>query len=153
MLANPYVVRCWNVGKVVVVFVFIAVAASFTIANAAEPAPAAKCNYERPFEPPTRSAFIPLAARRDRARGLAARLVHRLQRTDTRDTWMSVDIAFRQAWASDYKMTGEHVSLWDRGGWPYEGGGYWFEGLAKLGYVLHDKALIDQAKIAARCGC
>ena len=56
------------------------------------------------------------------------------------------DPAFRQAWAKDYQMHGDHVSAWELGGWPYEGGGYWFDGLAKLGYVLHDKALIEQAK-------
>jgi hypothetical protein len=57
-----------------------------------------------------------------------------------------VDIAFRQAWASDYKVIGERISLWETGGWPYEGGGYWFEGLAKLGFVLHDESLTNQAK-------
>ena len=29
---------------------------------------------------------------------------------------------------------------------PYEGGGYWFDGLFKLGGALHDDALINKAK-------
>ena len=35
---------------------------------------------------------------------------------------------------------------WPNGAWPYEGGGYWFDGLVRLGYVLHDEALLEQAK-------
>ena len=50
----------WNLGSAVVVFAFIVAAASFTMANAAKPVPTGKSNYERPFEPPTRSALIPL---------------------------------------------------------------------------------------------
>ncbi|MFH1922762.1 MAG: beta-L-arabinofuranosidase domain-containing protein, partial [Planctomycetota bacterium] len=45
----------------------------------------------------------------------------------------------------DHKMAGEGL-LWYKGAWPYEGGGYWFDGLARLGYALHDEALIAQAK-------
>ena len=115
------------------------------MANAAEAAPPAKCNYERPFEPPTRSALIPLPPGAVEPEGwlrdwcITAKDGYTGHMDD-------VDIAFRQAWATDYKVTGERISLWETGGWPYEGGGYWFEGLAKLGFVLHDKALIDQAK-------
>ena len=104
-----------------------------------------RANYERPFEPPTRSALIPLPPGAVEPEGwlrdwcLTARDGYTGHMDD-------VDIAFRQAWASDYKVTGERISLWETGGWPYEGGGYWFEGLAKLGFVLHDKALIEQAK-------
>ncbi len=50
-----------------------------------------------------------------------------------------------RAWAADHKMTGERLN-WPKGGWPYEGGGYWFDGLVRLGYVLHDDALVQQAK-------
>ena len=57
-----------------------------------------------------------------------------------------VDPAFQQAWAADYQMTGDQLTFWDRGAWPYEGGGYWFDGLTKLAYALHDSALIDQVK-------
>jgi hypothetical protein len=42
-------------------------------------------------------------------------------------------------------MRGEQL-LWYKGAWPYEGGGYWFDGLSRLGYALHDEALIAQAK-------
>ena len=52
---------------------------------------------------------------------------------------------FKRAWAADHRMTGERLN-WPKGAWPYEGGGYWFDGLARLGYVLHDDALMQQAK-------
>ncbi len=52
---------------------------------------------------------------------------------------------FKRAWAVDHKMTGRRLN-WSLGAWPYEGGGYWFDGLARLGYVLHDDALLQQAK-------
>ncbi len=42
-------------------------------------------------------------------------------------------------------MTGDRLT-WPKGAWPYEGGGYWFDGMIRLGYVLHDDALIQQAK-------
>jgi len=54
------------------------------------------------------------------------------------------DVAFQHAWAADYKMTGSNLT-WPNGAWPYEGGGYWFDGLVRLGYALHDDALIQQA--------
>ena len=60
-----------------------------------------------------------------------------------------VAVAFKQAWAADYRMTGDKL-YWPKGGWPYEGGGYWFDGLVRLGYALHDESLINQAK--ARIG-
>jgi hypothetical protein len=52
---------------------------------------------------------------------------------------------FKRAWAADHRMTGERLN-WPRGAWPYEGGGYWFDGMARLGYILHDESLIRQAK-------
>jgi len=55
------------------------------------------------------------------------------------------DDEFKRAWAADHKMTGEGL-FWYKGAWPYEGGGYWFDGLARLGYALHDETLIAQAK-------
>jgi uncharacterized protein len=130
---------------VVGAFALLVAAASFTITNAAEAAPAGKANYERPFEPPTRSALIPLPPGAVEPAGwlrdwcIAAKDGY----TGRMD---EIDIAFRQAWAKDYQMHGDHVNMWELGGWPYEGGGYWFEGLAKLGYVLHDDAMIRQAK-------
>lgn len=101
-------------------------------------------NYARPFEPPTRGAFLPLPPGAVEPQGwlrdwcLAARDGY----TGHMD---EVDIEFRRAWALDHRMTGERLN-WPKGGWPYEGGGYWFDGLARLGYVLHDQGLIGQAK-------
>ena len=143
----------WNVGSTVVVLAFSVAATSFAIANADGPLPTppikpaltAKGNYERPFEPPTRSAFIQLPPGAVEPEGwlrdwcLTAKDGYTGHMDD-------VDIAFRQAWSTDYKLADERISLWETGGWPYEGGGYWFDGLSKLGFVLHDKALIDQAK-------
>ena len=104
-----------------------------------------KVNYARPFEPPTRPAFIPLPPGVVEPAGwlrdwcLAARDGYTGHLAE-------MDIAFRQAWAADYKMTGENLNYWEKGGWPYEGGGYWFEGMARLGYVLHDEFLLNQVK-------
>jgi uncharacterized protein len=134
-----------TVGVAVAVLVLTSVAFSLSTTRAAEPASSAKCNYERPFEPPTHSPLIPLPPGAVEPAGwlrdwcIAAKDAF----TGTMD---QRDPAFRQAWAKDYQMHGDHVNMWELGGWPYEGGGYWFEGLAKLGYVLHDEALINQAK-------
>ncbi|MEI7953711.1 MAG: hypothetical protein WCJ66_00960 [Verrucomicrobiota bacterium] len=104
----------------------------------------AHANYARPFELPTRPALIPLPPGVVQPAGwlrdwcLAAKDGY----TGHMD---EVDPAFKQAWAADYKMTGDKL-YWPNGGWPYEGGGYWFDGLARLGFVLHDDALITQAK-------
>ena len=57
-----------------------------------------------------------------------------------------LDVAFRQAWAPDFTPTGEKLRFWDKGSWPLEGGGYWFDGMVKLGYALHDESLLQQAK-------
>jgi hypothetical protein len=56
------------------------------------------------------------------------------------------DVAFRQAWAADFNPTGEKLQYWDKGAWPLEGGGYWFDGLVRLAYALHDDDLLKQAK-------
>ncbi|MEN6498114.1 MAG: beta-L-arabinofuranosidase domain-containing protein [Thermoguttaceae bacterium] len=112
---------------------------------AAQPASkAAAANYARPFEPPTRPAFIPLPPGAVEPAGwlrdwcLAAR--------DGFTGHMDeVDDEFKRAWAADHKMTRERLA-WSKGAWPYEGGGYWFDGLARLGYALHDEMLIEQAK-------
>ena len=103
-----------------------------------------RVNYARPFEPPTRPAFIPLPPGAVQPAGwlrdwcLAARDGF----TGHMDEY---DAEFKRAWAPDHKMTDEHLD-WPKGAWPYEGGGYWFDGLTRLGYVLHDEALIQQAK-------
>jgi hypothetical protein len=52
---------------------------------------------------------------------------------------------FKRAWAVDHTMTGDRLN-WPKGAWPYEGGGYWFDGLVRLGYILYDDALIQLAK-------
>jgi len=103
-----------------------------------------RVNYARPFEPPTRPSFLPLPPGAVEPAGwlrdwcLAARDGF----TGHMDEY---DNEFKRAWASDHKMTGEGL-LWYKGAWPYEGGGYWFDGLARLGFALHDEALIQQAK-------
>ncbi len=56
-----------------------------------------------------------------------------------------VDVEFQRAWAADRKPAGDRL-LWYKGAWPLEGGGYWFDGLARLGCALHDEGLIAQAK-------
>ncbi|MBU4461371.1 MAG: glycoside hydrolase family 127 protein, partial [Verrucomicrobia bacterium] len=101
-------------------------------------------NYARPFEPPTRPAFLELPPGAVEPRGwlrdwcLAARSGF----TGHMDEY---DAEFRRAWAADHTMTGERLN-WPKGGWPYEGGGYWFDGLGRLGFALHDEELIRQAK-------
>ena len=119
----------------------LAFARSTEAAAAKVPAPV---NYERPFEPPTRQALISLPPGAVEPAGwlrdwcLAAKDGY----TGHMD---EVDDEFKRAWAADHKMTGDKL-MWFKGAWPYEGGGYWFDGLVRLGYVLHDDALIQQAK-------
>ena len=116
------------------------------LVSAAEPA--ASASYARPYEPPTRPAFIALPPVAVEPQGwlrdwcLTARDGYTGHMDD-------VAVAFKQAWAADYKMTGDRL-FWPNGGWPYEGGGYWFDGLVRLGYALHDESLVDQAR--ARLG-
>ena len=111
---------------------------------AAEAGGADAVNYGRPFEPPTRPAFIALPPGAVEPGGwlrdwcLAARDGY----TGHMD---EVHQEFQRAWAADHTMTGDRLT-WPKGAWPYEGGGYWFDGLVRLGYVLHDDALIQQAK-------
>jgi uncharacterized protein len=101
-------------------------------------------NYARPFEPPTRPAFLTLPPGAIEPAGwlrdwcLAAKDGY----TGHMD---EVHAEFQRAWAADHKMTGKRLN-WPNGAWPYEGGGYWFDGLARLAYALHDDALIQQAK-------
>ncbi len=120
------------------------VAIATGVAAAVEPKTAGSANYARPFEPPTRRAFIPLPPGTVEPAGwlrdwcLAARDGY----TGHMD---EVHPEFQRAWAVDHKMTGQRLN-WPKGAWPYEGGGYWFDGLTRLGYVLHDDALIQQAK-------
>ena len=114
------------------------------IADAGEMRTSRPVNYARPFEPPTHPSFLPLPPGAVEPDGwlrdwcLAARDGF----TGHMDEY---DDEFKRAWAPDHKMTGERL-FWYKGAWPYEGGGYWFDGLARLGYALHDEALIAQAK-------
>jgi len=102
-----------------------------------------QANYAPPFEPRTRPAFLSLPPGAVEPGGwlrdwcLAARDGY----TGHMDEY---DDEFKRAWAADHRMTGEKL-LWHKGAWPYEGGGYWFDGLARLGFALHDDALIQQA--------
>ncbi|MCX6910918.1 MAG: glycoside hydrolase family 127 protein [Verrucomicrobia bacterium] len=122
----------------------LAVATATSVAGAVEPTTTGTVNYARPFEPPTRPAFIALPPGAVEPGGwlrdwcLAAR--------DGFTGHMDeVHQEFQRAWAVDHTMTGERLN-WPKGAWPYEGGGYWFDGLVRLGYALHDDALIQQAK-------
>ncbi|HOW68688.1 MAG TPA: glycoside hydrolase family 127 protein [Candidatus Paceibacterota bacterium] len=129
------------------IFVVIITASSWLACPAATPPIVTRPNrahYARPFEPPTRPAFLPLPPGAVEPAGwlrdwcLAARDGF----TGHMDDY---DDEFKRAWAQDHKMTGEGL-FWYKGGWPYEGGGYWFDGLARLGFALHDESLIGQAK-------
>ena len=101
-------------------------------------------NYGRSFEPPTRPAFIALPPGAVEPAGWLRDwcLTARDGYTGRMD---EVHVEFKRAWAADHTMTGERLN-WPKGAWPYEGGGYWFDGLVRLGYVLHDDALIQQAR-------
>jgi len=116
-----------------------------TAAAAAETAAAVPpANYARPFEPPTRPAFLPLPPGAVEPAGWL-RDWCQAARDGFTGHMDEVDDEFKRAWAADHKMTGEGLR-WYKGAWPYEGGGYWFDGLGRLGYALHDEALIAQAK-------
>jgi len=103
-----------------------------------------RANYARPYETKARPALLALSPGAVEPQGwlrdwcLAARDGY----TGHMDEYHE---AFRQAWATNYTMRGERLN-WPKGGWPYEGGGYWFDGLARLGYALHDDALVRQAQ-------
>ena len=127
--------------------VFIAAAlAGFLVLPlpASESSVLARSNYARPFEPPTRPALDPLPPGAIEPAGwlrdwcLAARDGFTGHMDESDDE-------FKRAWAPDHQMTGERL-FWNKGAWPYEGGGYWFDGLARLGFALHDEALIQQVK-------
>lgn len=118
---------------------------SFACSMGEAPAGQGRSHYARPFQPPTQPAFLPLPAGAVEPAGwlrdwcVAAKDGF----TGHMDDY---DQAFKNAWAADYRMTGEQLNNWSKGSWPYEGGGYWFDGLARLGYALHDEGLIEQAR-------
>ncbi|MDD4889136.1 MAG: glycoside hydrolase family 127 protein [Phycisphaerae bacterium] len=128
-----------------VILILLGVALTAGLSFAAGPSTQpGKAIYARPFEPATRGAFIPLPPGAVEPEGYL-----RDWCATARDGYTGhmddVHLAFKQAWAADYRMTGEKL-FWPNGGWPYEGGGYWFDGLARLGFALHDEGLIRQAK-------
>lgn len=118
------------------------------ITAAEQTRPAASANYARPFEPATHPAYLSLPPGAVEPAGWLRDwcLTARDGYTGRMEEY---DDAFKQAWAPDYQMKGENL-LWYKGAWPYEGGGYWFDGLARLGFALHDEDLL--AKAARRLG-
>lgn len=129
-----------HIGMVVLMLVAIAAGDG----KAQEPKIASKANYARPFEPPTRPALLALPPGAVEPEGWLRDwcILARDGYTGNMDKY---DPEFQRAWAVDHKMTGERLD-WPKGAWPYEGGGYWFDGLARLGYALHDDVLLQQAK-------
>lgn len=128
---------------------FSAALSSFSLAAvllAGEPSdsPAQRGNYVRPFELPTRAAFIALPPGAVEPQGWLRDWCMKAKDGYT-GHMDDVDPEFRRAWAADHQMTGNRLT-WPNGAWPYEGGGYWFDGLAGLGDVLHDDELKQQAK-------
>lgn len=121
----------------------LAVVSAWDVALA-EPGSAGRANYARPYEPPTRPAFLALPPGAVEPAGwlrdwcLAARDGYTGHMDDYADD-------FKNAWAADYKMAGERL-LWHKGAWAYEGGGYWFDGLGRLALALHDDGLTQLAK-------
>jgi|GEM_PF-366334 len=107
-------------------------------------APPVRSPYARPFAPPTRPAFLPLPPGAIEPAGWL-RDWCQAARDGYTGHMDEVDDEFKRAWAPDHRMKGENL-LWYKGAWPYEGGGYWFDGLARLGYALHDASLIQQAQ-------
>lgn len=101
-------------------------------------------NYARPFEPPTLPALIPLPPGAIQPAGWLRDWCE-AARDGYTGHMDGIHIEFRRAWAADHKMTGERLN-WPKGAWPYEGGGYWFDGLVRLGAALGDDALQRQAK-------
>jgi len=126
------------------IFVYAALTLLPLTGTAAETGMPAQANYAHPFEAKVRPALLALPPGAIEPQGwlrdwcLAARDGY----TGHMD---EIDDEFKRAWATDHKMTGNGL-LWYKGAWPYEGGGYWFDGLVRLGYALHDDALIQQAK-------
>lgn len=124
--------------------------ATLAFAGLSEARAAGAANYGRPFEGKARPALIALPPGAVEPEGwlrdwsLAARDGFTGHMSEYHE-------AFRQAWATDYTMRGEKLR-WPKGGWPYEGGGYWFDGLARLGYALHDESLIQQAQARLTAG-
>ncbi len=52
---------------------------------------------------------------------------------------------FKNAWSADFAPFCQ-VGDWGAGAWHLEGGGYWFDGLVRLAYALHDENMMALAK-------
>ncbi|MCX6909113.1 MAG: hypothetical protein NTY01_13865 [Verrucomicrobia bacterium] len=116
------------------------IAAAVGVATAAEPGPTGAVNYGRPFETPTRLAFIALPPGAVEPAGWLRDWALSVKDGYT-EHMDDVDNEFKRAWAPDFKPTGKNLA-WDRGSWSFEGGGYWFDGLVQLGFALKDDALL-----------
>lgn len=115
-----------------------------SLAGGAETAGASRAPYARPFEPAARKAFLPLPPGLVEPAGWLRDWCQAAKEGYT-GHMDEVDVEFRRAWAADHQMTGDRLN-WPQGAWPYEGGGYWFDGLTRLGHILHDESLIQQAQ-------
>lgn len=122
--------------------VVLSVVAATTV-TAAEPAPS-KSPYAASHAPATRSAYLPLPPGAVEPRGWLRDWCEQVRDGFTL-RMEEVHPAFKQAWAADHKMTGRNL-FWESGGWPYEGGGYWFEGLAGMAAQLKDDRLTALAQ-------
>ena len=78
-------------------------------------------NYGRPFEPPTRPAFIPLPPGEIEPQGWL-RDWCRTARDGYTGHMDEMHPDFRKAWAADYRMTGDQPSYWDKGAPAATGG-------------------------------
>jgi hypothetical protein len=99
--------------------------------------------YQAPHAPATQSAYLTLPAGAVEPQGWLRDWCEQIRDGFT-GRMEDVNPAFKQAWAADYRITGPNL-YWGKGGWPYEGGGYWFEGLAGMAAQLKDECLIALA--------
>ena len=110
----------------------------------AQPASAAPANYARPCEPEVKPAFLPLPPGGVEPAGWLRdwAVAARQGITGHLDEYHSV---FRDGWKGP--PPGQRQGP-DGTGWPLEQCAYWLDGALRLGFVLHDEALIR--KIRAR---
>ncbi len=133
----------WVIGSVVVLGTMVAGGRGWAGAGP-QAGQRLRAHYARPFEPPTLPALIPLPPGAVQPAGWL-RDWCQAARDGYTGHMDEVHIEFRRAWAADHTMTGERLN-WPKGAWPYEGGGYWFDGLVRLGAMLGDEPLRRQAK-------
>ena len=104
---------------------------------------AESANYSRVAEPLAKPAFLPLPPGAIEPRGWLRdwAVAAREGITGHLDKYHAV---FRDAWKG-IPVNAPNAAA-DGTGWPLEQCGYWLDGLVRLGYVLHDEALIRKAK-------